>query len=217
VAGRIFGNAGTNGGTLAASASITGEIDNHFQKPVAPAPKPSWNAAVSNGRKKVKIKSGSVQAPAHYKFDQFTGRMTVSSNGDPDSYVEIWITGDLLGTIDIAQGVHATIYVEGNVVANANQLDNQSHLAANLQIFGVQPAVGVNKIFSVTLGQDLYASIYAPGHDVVFGGNGHVMGSVVGKSFTATGATYFHYDEALKVSAGKTLDYKVASWIEVLR
>jgi hypothetical protein len=60
------------------------------------------------------------------------------------------------------------------------------------------------------------ASIYAPGHDVTVNGagtNGHVYGSIVGKTVTMTGVSNLHYDEQLG-SKGMINNYKIVSWFE---
>src|SRR5437870_3132999 len=60
------------------------------------------------------------------------------------------------------------------------------------------------------------ASIYAPGHDVTVNGsgtNGHVYGSIVGKTVTMTGVSNLHYDERLG-SIGLINNYKIVSWFE---
>jgi hypothetical protein len=216
--GRIYGDVGTTGGTLTSGGQITGTINNRFQQALSAVPVPAWSASIPTavGTGTINLTAGSAAAPARYKFSDFTGTMTISSGGAAQNNVEVWLTGDLFGDITIAAGVSAKIYVQGNVWVNASSLDNRSRLAANLQIYGVQPAAGESRYFGVGLGQDLYASIYSPGHEVMFGGTGHIMGAVVGKTVNAYGRTYLHYDEALMLR-GRTLDYKVASWIEVLR
>ena len=60
------------------------------------------------------------------------------------------------------------------------------------------------------------AAVYAPSHDVTVNGggtNGHVFGSVIGKTVTMTGVTNLHYDEALN-GAGLVNNYQIVSWFE---
>jgi hypothetical protein len=64
---------------------------------------------------------------------------------------------------------------------------------------------------------NVYATIYAPGHAVSLNGTGDFMGSIVARSFNSSGGLKLHYDESLSYSTGMVIDYEVASWIEDVR
>ena len=74
-----------------------------------------------------------------------------------------------------------------------------------------RPSPKTQSVYSISDG-----SIYAPGHDVTVNGggtNGHVYGSIVGKTVTMTGVTNLHYDESLG-ETGVINNYKIVSWFE---
>jgi hypothetical protein len=85
-------------------------------------------------------------------------------------------------------------------------------------MFGIQPLPGSPSNNQVTLGGNgqIIAAVYAPNQDITVNGggsNGHVFGSIIGKSVQMTGVTNLHYDEALG-SGGFINDYKIVSWFE---
>jgi hypothetical protein len=220
-AGTIYGNAGTNGGNLQKSSQITGNVDNNFYQPLAPIQPPNWSSvspAPPTVAAPVTISGGLVAAPAQYKFNAITSTLRVTAGlTGLQTEVEIWVTGDITGSIVLDPNVHAKIYVAGNVNVKASDLNNQSYRAAKLEIYGIQPPANQSQSIAISLGSDLYAAIYAPGHSIQFTGNGDVIGSIVANSFSASGKLQLHYDEALASQAGLVVDYKVASWIEDIR
>jgi hypothetical protein len=131
--------------------------------------------------------------------------------------LELYVSGDISGRLVIDSGVNVAIYAAGKVQYFADNIDNRNNRAASLQIYGVQPAAGVTPTIELTLGKDLYASVYAPGHAVKIFGIGDMFGSVLAKSIDITGVMQFHYDESLATQAGPVIDYRVASWIEDVR
>src|SRR5262249_55016463 len=116
----------------------------------------------------------------------------------------------------VQPGVKAKIYFAGNVDIKGNGMLNINNQPSDLELFGIQP--NPNSTPTVSLGGNgqIIASVYAPNHGVSVNGggtNGHVFGSIVGKTVTMTGVTNLHYDEAL-ASAGLINNYKIVSWFE---
>jgi hypothetical protein len=234
--GKIYGNAGTNGGTLTpfsgnaptgtdAERVITGKVTNNSHQYTPPVPAPNW-ATVAASPNDVstpkRISGGSPASPTRYKLDQISSTLTISRGLlGVGTHAEIWVKGDITGVIVAEPGVYVTIYVEGNIRTSSANLQNLSKRAENLQIYGVQPPSGEVRNIEVSLigtqnlsATDLYASVYAPGHNLKLTGDGHMMGSYIVKSATGGAKARFHYDEALALRIGKIVDYKVASWIE---
>jgi hypothetical protein len=88
--------------------------------------------------------------------------------------------------------------------------------ASDLQLYGIEPPANSSKHVSLGGNGQIIASVYAPDHDVSINGggsNGHVFGSVVGKTVIMTGVTNLHYDEALGAT-GIINNYKIVSWFE---
>jgi hypothetical protein len=223
--GEVLGDVGTNGGTVAVSPAISGTVDNTSYRPLPPIPAPTWSSTASSSTISgetpdddlIIVESGSVGAPPRYKFTDVRGTLHVSGGWSQETAAEIWVTGNVDGAIVIESRVHATFYVSGNVTLRSNGVDNWSRRACNLQIYGIQPPAGETRNIHLTLGDDIHASVYAPGHDIEFYGGGNVMGAIIGKSLRATGQFHLHFDEALMLTAGKVVDYRMASWIEDVR
>lgn len=221
--GKVFGDAGTNGGTLVKTAAISGQVDNSFYQAPVPIAVPSWASTATvitkTGNGTINLSAGlSANAPARYKMSSTSGRLDIS--GDPllrPTYIEIYATGDITGKISVDPGVRVSIYAAGNVQYDADDIDNRTYRARGLQIYGVQPAAGVTPAINLTLGRDLYAAVYAPGHSLQINGPGDIIGSIFAKSINIAGTMRLHYDESLAVSTGPVIDYRVASWIEDVR
>lgn len=227
---QIYGDVATNSGTVSGAANITGiERTDYYQEPI-PVSAPSWpsiNSSPSTVNGSVTINASPVQGSqaSRYMLSQISisGGQTLNLAGNPDgsrTYVEIYVIGNISvgGTsqIVVAAGVSATIYFAGNVSIAGNGMVNSNNQPGDLQLYGIQPASGSTQ--SVTLGGNgqISATVYAPGADVSVNGggtNGHVFGSIVGKTVTMTGVTNLHYDEALGAS-GIINNYKIVSWFE---
>ena len=112
--------------------------------------------------------------------------------------------------------MRATIYFAGNVDVSGNGILNTKNQPSDLQLYGIQPPSGSSEHVSLGGNGQIIAAVYAPDHDVSINGggtNGHVFGSVVGKTVTMTGVTNLHYDEALGAT-GIINNYKIVSWFE---
>jgi len=152
-----------------------------------------------------------------------SGNKTLTIAGDANgghTYVEIYVIGDISvsgqGQIVIQPGVTATIYFAGNVDISGNGLLNSNNQPGDLMLYGIQPPDGSSEHVNIGGNSQITASVYAPGHDVTVNGggtNGHVYGSIVGKTVTMTGVSNLHYDERLG-SVGLINNYKIVSWFE---
>jgi hypothetical protein len=130
------------------------------------------------------------------------------------------VTGDIsvsgTGQIVIQPGVSATIYFAGNVDISGNGVLNRNNQPGDLMLYGIQPPDGASEHVNFGGNSQITASVYAPGHDVTVNGggtNGHVYGSIIGKTVTMTGVSNLHYDESLGAT-GMINNYKIVSWFE---
>jgi len=227
---QIYGDVATNAGTVSGAANITGvERTDFYQEPI-PVGAPSWNgtnSSVTNVNGTSTISASSVQSSAASRYVltgiSLSGGKTLTIAGNPDgsqTYVEIYVTGDIsvsgTGQIIIQPGVSATIYFAGNVDISGNGVLNGNNQPGDLMFYGIQPPSGAAEHVNFGGNSQITASIYAPGHDVTVNGsgtNGHVYGSIVGKTVTMTGVSNLHYDERLG-STGMINNYKIVSWFE---
>lgn len=134
--------------------------------------------------------------------------------------VEIWVTGDLStsGQAGITQDTNAQVkfYVQGNISLTGNSIVNQSGYAANLLLYGVTPSDGSTHTAYIAGNGNFIGVVDAPDFNTTFGGNGDIMGAVVGYTMTIQGNGSLHYDEALS-NVIQTLEppaYAFASWFE---
>jgi hypothetical protein len=211
-------------------ANITGiERTDFYQEPI-PVGAPSWtaiNGTISSVTNTATLNASATKGSSISRYQLSTislsGSKTLTLAGNPDgsrTYIEIYVTGDIsvAGTSQMVlhEGVTATIYFAGNVDVTGNGILNTKNQPSDLQLYGIQPPSSTSKHVSLGGNGQIIASVYAPNHDVSVNGggtNGHVFGSVVGKSLTMTGVTNLHYDEAL-ASTGIINNYKIVSWFE---
>ena len=225
----INGDAYTNSGTIENGANITGEQrDDFFMELTAIKAPTTWSTiefSPSRVQGNVTLTGGSKDSPKRYKLDamNIAGTEVVTfapSAPGVESYVEIWLTGDLKatgsGTISVLPNTNVTIYLEGNIDIKGNGTFNANSQPGRLQILGVEPPPGQTRTMNFSGNGVIVAAIYGPDHDVVFGATGSegtMWGSLTGKSITMGGTTYIHYDEAL-ADTGYITDYKIRSWFE---
>jgi hypothetical protein len=228
----IYGDVATNAGTVSGAANITGiERTDFYQEPI-PVGAPNWpsiNPTPSLVNNSATLTASAVKGswPSRYMLSTIStgGNQTLTLAGNPDgspTYIEIYVTGDIsvAGSSQIVMqpGVKATIYFAGNVDITGNGIVNSNNQPGDLQLYGIQPTSGSPHVNLGGNGQ-ITAAIYAPGDDVAINGggtNGHIFGSIVGKTVTMTGVTNLHYDEALG-SGGMINNYKIVSWFEDTR
>lgn len=227
---QIFGDVATNAGTVSGAANITGvERTDFYQEPI-PVGAPtwsSWNTSVSTVNSTTTITASPTQGSAASRYVlsgiSLSGgkALTVAGNANgSQTYIEIYVTGDIsvsgTGQIVVQPGVNATVYFAGNVDITGNGVLNSNNQPGDLLLYGIQPPSNTSLHVNFGGNSQITASIYAPGHDVTVNGsgtNGHVYGSIVGKTVTMTGVSNLHYDERLG-SKGMINNYKIVSWFE---
>ena len=242
IMGNIYGNVYTNGGTVTQkTTNITGVIDNNVPFTLPPFRMPdvsNWsyiaNPTVVAGNTTINPPAaGTAARPNYYLLSSFTtnGSLTVNPyvvNGvAQETYVAIHVTSDIGSssgqgaTIAIPNHVHLQVYFDGNFGAKAQNIINQSTLAANLQFYGISPTdpnvqqtIDLNSGGSSSAG--FAAVFYAPSANLTVNGGPDIYGAVVCKNFYANGNIHWHYDRALD-NMGDAVDYRVASYVEDTR
>ena len=227
---QIYGDVATNAGTVSGAANITGvERTDFYQEPI-PVGAPSWstwNSSPSSVTGTTTINADATKGSAASRYTlssiSLSGNKTLTVAGNPNgsqTYIEIYVTGDIsvsgTGQIVVQPGVTATIYFAGNVDISGNGVLNSNNQPSDLMLYGIQPPTDTSEHVSIGGNSQITASVYAPGHDVTVNGggtNGHVYGSVVGKTVTMTGVSNLHYDERLGAT-GMVNNYKIVSWFE---
>jgi hypothetical protein len=238
----IKGDAYTNAGTIVDGGGITGSQRDDFYQPPTKVVFEKWTGGytlINGGGGYPDLVGGSKASPARYKINNLklttnpgikfvAPASTATMMPRPQSYVEVWVPGDIdiqgQGTINVDQFTNVIIYFEGNMRIMGTGELNPNSQPGRLQILGVTPPAipGTNPVQYET--REIYiagngiivAAIYAPYHDVAFGATGStgtMLGAITGKSIEMGGATVIHYDEAL-ADMGYITDYKTRSWFE---
>ena len=218
--GKVYGNVDTNGGNVAQDSHVTGTVNNASYCPLPVVAVPTWSNAVtaSSVTGSTVLPAGTPLLPAQYRFTGISGSLHITRGFlGIGTNVEIFVDGDIRGGIEIDPGITAKVYVSGSVETNASRLQNDTGVAANLQIYGVPSSTGGTRDVAILLDASLCASIYAPLHDVVLNCPANpvdVFGAAVGATVAVNGPVRFHYDEALAYSARLLVRYQSAGWRE---
>ena len=220
LAGTVYGDVHTSGADLVKSDRITGEVDNSSQEPLPFLHAPTWQKTPLSPTEIIgnTTLSAGGALPARYKLDRITAPLRIARNPlTPPGLaadVEIWITGDVTGSITLDPGVSAKIYLEGNMSLPAGGLVNGSQRARNLQIYGLPADTsGGTREIRLALGE-VCAAVYAPTHNVRLTGDGHFQGAITSANFVTEGAAHIHFDEGLAFNIGPMIRFQVASWVE---
>ena len=240
----VYGDVSTNSGTVTGVANVTGVQRTDFYQEPIPVQAPAWNQMYTPTPTHIlgpgNLAAATRRNPECTQFveDCVASRYVLSSliiaggellnlTGKPDgstTYIDIYVTGEISATgnaqIVVHPGVKATIYFAGGVKVSGNGLVNKNNQPGNLMMFGITPPAGtLPKTVELGGSGQLTAAVYAPDYYVHMnngGTRGIAHGSFVGKTFTMTGPTDLHYDEALG-SQGRITNYKIVSWFEDTR
>ena len=213
----------------------------------------SATAAAELAAKGMELPGGSDPAnPTRYKVakigvDKKTESLVLANPpGVTESWIEIWVTEEMKiekgGTMFVANGVHAKIYVEGKVEIRDTKQDKggfilESGFSGDLQLIGIEkpdskkesdddysPKKRSGKI--LISDADFTGVINAPDWDVDFKPKdwdkedtiygGQLYGAVLGRKVKIGNGADFHYDEAV-AEIGSVLRYSVAGWNEIER
>lgn len=229
IRGMLYGNVYTNGGTIVRSSQITGTIDNNVPFTLPPFklptdfPLPQASPTKVNGQGNgqgttiTPPVAGSPQSPTFYLLSSFTGNLTVNAFGTSQTYVDLHVTSDITGSVDVTPNVHLRIFFDGNINLKARDINNESGISGNLQFYGISPTdPSVSQSIAIAPPGNFAATFYAPSADFTLTGNPDVTGSVICKTFYGNGNTSWHYDRALG-SEGDAVDYRIVSYVEDTR
>ncbi len=230
----VWGDASSNGGAILNATNVQGNSYNNFTTTLPPVAKPVWSTfnvspvAINNPGAPVTLPGGPAGSPQNYKLTT----LTISNASNPlilaphaagaESYVNIWVTGKTTvsgsGFIQQQPGVHVQIFSEDDITVSGGGVMNQTNVASNLQIFGVTPASGTNKV-TVSGSANFIGILNAPAFDITISGSGRFCGAAIGNSAVLSGGGGFHYDEDLANFGGGSgnAKYQYASWIEDIR
>ena len=187
----VDGNAMTNNGTVNDGDNVTGQQSGNFYQELTPFSagllNPSWTSVKDDGTltgnasytasidstspKLVRVDG--INLPTGGNVINITAPAGTAAN--TPTYIKIYVQGDLTTTgtsyINLDPSVNAIIYVSGNVNLQGNGIINNSFLARQLVINGLQPPANTDgtypsRTLRVATSQDFEGIVYAPNHDL---------------------------------------------------
>jgi hypothetical protein len=232
----VYGNLTYSGPAVLNTDHVAGTKSTPFNKIIPDTADPTWTPTLTYTGGSLPpfliVAAGTKANPARIKingdFTVSTGQtVTINTqsllNTDPNNnYIEFWVTGKFTvaagGLISQNLAVHATWYVDGNIIVNGDSYLNLSTRAANLSFIGV----GASHTLTESGVLPFYGTINAPGFDVTIAGVGGYNGAVIANTLTLNNLGSIHYDEALRGIVGNVpgnnnfaIDhYAFASWFE---
>ena len=195
-------------------------------KPVFLSQSPTYTA-ITNPPVPVTLVGGTASFPVNYKLTDLTisssvNKLILNTHAvGQESYLNIWVTGTVTisgtGIVQQNPNVHVQIYSEGDIVLDGGGWQNLTTKAANLLVYGVEPAIYVHRNFRVNAGT--FIGVFNGGQtfDITLANNASFIGAAIGRETDFTGCTgFFHYDEDLANLGGGNpgTNYQVASWVE---
>ena len=210
----VYGNVTTAGGTLTQTNNISGTVLNNGTLPVPTVRAPAWASAASGAAPAI-ITAGTTSSPLFASYTNAGNINVTLPLGQTTGVANLYVTGDVTGSITVAKGVTLKVWMEGNFSMKASDINNLNYNAACLQIYGIDSPTGTPHSIDIQSGAPGYHYIVfdCPSYNFSNNGNPDFCGSIIAKTATGNGNTTWHYDEAL-ASAGQPSDYKRASWVE---
>jgi cytoskeletal protein CcmA (bactofilin family) len=203
-------------------------VNNGYFRALPSVKAPTWAVASSTVSGTKTVAAGGLLSPSQYKFDQVNGTLHVTANllggllgqlpvvgSVISSEADIYVTGNFQGNLIIDPGVKAKVYVQGNVTMAANQLQNNSQRASELEILGVPANDGNARTISIDTTGNPIAAIYAPTDNVTLSGKGNFSGAISAAQLQVPDGAAVHYDEELALELGVILGYELVSWQEI--
>lgn len=132
-------------------------------------------------------------------------------NQDVTLYVQGELRIDSNAQLRITGGVDVTIYVGGNVSVKSNGIVNESSLASNFSLIGLDTCNAIELNSNV----DFYGVVYAPTANIEIHSNADLYGSVVGSCLLIDGNAGLHYDKALANDFSMGATIKLEDWQEL--
>ena len=190
----VDGNAMTNNGTVSDGDNVTGQQSGNFYQELTPFSagllNPSWTSVQDDGTLTGSATYTASADSTNPKLVRVDG-INLATGGNvikiaapaasptatiaAPSYIKIYVQGDLTTTgnsyINLDPSVNAIIYVTGNINLQGNGIINNSFLARQLVINGVQPTANSDgtypaRTLRIATSQDFEGIIYAPNHDL---------------------------------------------------
>ncbi len=155
-----------------------------------------------NGSNITYLPSGNYEADRFISNDQTP--MIVTGNAT------LWVRGNFIvasGYVYIQPGASLKLYVGGTASINGGGIVNGTQLPSALSYFGLSSNTNLN--YNGTA--DFVGTINAPQANFVISGGASVYGAVICNTFTSSGGSSVHYDQAL---AGGGI-FMVTSWREL--
>ena len=191
----VNGDALTDNGSVNAGDNVTGQQSSNFYQELTPLTpgmlNPAWSGVASGGTitsNATYTASTDSTHPTLVRLDGINlpdGGSVVNLNAPTDaatgapttspSFIKLYVQGDIATAggsyINLAAGVSAIVYFTGNLNVQGYGIINNSFLADQLVLNGIQPPANSDGTFparsiNIATTQDFEGIVYAPNHDL---------------------------------------------------
>jgi len=145
--------------------------------------------------------------PHGVTYDPSTGVLVVNGGGKLTLtgvfyyFSSITLTGGGTLTFDNG-GRHADIWVSTTLKLSGGSIVNTSEQPTGLEIWACGSPAAPEEWDLSGSGSNVYLSLYAPNHGLKVNGSGDIYGGFVVSTYTASGGSNVHFDEALTLVTG---------------
>ena len=187
----VNGDAMTDNGTVKAGDNVTGQQSSNFYQELTPLTpgmlNPAWSGVSSGGTitsNATYTASTDSTNPTLVRLDGINlPIISVNAPTDPStgaaatgpSFIKFYVQGDIVTAgssyINLAAGVSAMVYFTGNLDVEGYGVINNSFLANQLVLNGIQPPANSDgtyptRTINIATAQDFEGIVYAPNHDL---------------------------------------------------
>ena len=129
-------------------------------------------------------------------------------------FSQVIVQGNSTIQVNPAAGTHIEIIISDLLNVSGGSITNLSAAPTRLG-FSSCGSPALPSTWSLSGGSSSAFSVYAPNHPVAVSGGGDIWGAVVASTYTATGGSKLHYDEALARQPSNKLIVQRGTWAQM--
>jgi hypothetical protein len=160
--------------------------------------------------------AANVPSGAGISYNSGTGVLSVSGGKvitlNPPPTVFYFSSVTLSGGSQLIAGGAVQIMIGNQLNLSGGTLVNPSGVPSNLAISSC--GSGSTTGWTLSGGSGAAFTVYAPNHPITVTGSGDIFGAIVGASYTASGGSKVHFDEALLNTPTTQRMALVGSWVQ---
>lgn len=200
-------------GDATARGTVSGHVTGTVTSNALPFPAQEIKTCPSGGF----TPAASLPSGSGISYNATTGALSLSSGSivtlpSPPS-VFYFSSISLTGGSQLYTSGPATIYISGAVDFTGGTVINSTAAPGNLAL--VSCGTASTDVWKLTGGSGAYFTVYAPNHPITISGSGDIYGALIGASYTSTGGSKLHFDEALLSTPTNRRLVLTGSWIQM--